>query len=135
MASFGWRYDFTNQKLEPPDEIPHWLLPLVSRVEQFGGLQEGEVGHVLCTEYDVNVGIGWHRDKLHFDKVFGLSLGSACKFRFRRRSGAGWERYTLDAQPRSLYMMSDESRQVWEHSIPPVETPRYSITFRTMTKR
>jgi alkylated DNA repair dioxygenase AlkB len=39
---------------------------------------------VLCTKYDVAVGIGWHRDKPHFDKVFGLSLGSACKFRFRR---------------------------------------------------
>ena len=44
---------------------------------------------VLCTEYDTGVGIGWHRDKPHFDRVFGLSLGSACKFRFRRRAGAG----------------------------------------------
>jgi hypothetical protein len=29
-------------------------------------------------------------------------------------------------------MMSDESRQVWEHSIAGVERRRYSITFRTM---
>jgi alkylated DNA repair dioxygenase AlkB len=32
-------------------------------------------------------------------------------------------------------MMSGESRHVWEHSIPAVEAPRYSITFRTMADR
>jgi hypothetical protein len=42
------------------------------------------------------------------------------------------ERFTLEAQPRSLYMMSGEARQVWKHSIAPVETVRYSVTFRTM---
>lgn len=73
---------------------------------------------VLCTEYDQGVGIGWHRDKLHFDLIFGLSLASACKFRFRRKASGKWERFTLEAQPRSLYMMSGEARQVWKHSIP-----------------
>jgi hypothetical protein len=28
--------------------------------------------------------------------------------------------------------MDGESRSSWEHSIPPVEQQRYSITFRTM---
>jgi putative chromate ion transporter len=91
-----------------------------------------QVRQVLCTEYGVGVGIGWHRDKPHFDRIFGLSLGSACKFRFRRTAGKAWDRFTLDAEPRSLYMMSGASRHVWEHSIPAVEAPRYSITFRTM---
>ena len=88
----------------------------------------------LCTEYDVGVGIGigWLRDKPHFDKIFGLSLGASCKFRFRRTAGDKWQRFTLTAEPRSLYMMSGDSRQVWEHSIPAVEQRRYSITFRTM---
>ena len=35
---------------------------------------------------------------------------------------------------RSLYMMSGDARRIWEHSIPAVESPRYSITFRTMSK-
>ena len=90
---------------------------------------------ILCTEYDEGVGIGWHRDKPHFDKVFGLSLASACKFRFRRKNGANWQRFTLDAAPRSLYSMSGDSRHVWEHSIPMVERQRYSITFRTMAAK
>jgi alkylated DNA repair dioxygenase AlkB len=40
----------------------------------------------------------------------------------------------LNTEPRSLYVMTGASRHVWEHSIPPVETPRYSITFRTMAQ-
>src|SRR4029079_12490834 len=77
-------------------------------------------------------GIGWHRDKPHFDQVFGLSLASACKFRFRRKTGRIWQRFTLQAEPRSLYMMAGESRSIWEHSIPSVDATRYSVTFRTM---
>jgi hypothetical protein len=44
---------------------------------------------------------------------------------FRRKAG-GWERFTLEAQPRSLYMMGGDSRHVWEHSIPAVDALRYS---------
>lgn len=95
-------------------------------------LAPGSIAQVLCTEYYTGTGIGWHRDKCHYDQVFGLSLASACKFRFRRKSGTRWERHTLDAQPRSLYVMTGAARHAWEHSIPPVETPRYSITFRTI---
>jgi alkylated DNA repair dioxygenase AlkB len=46
--------------------------------------------------------------------------------------GFKWERHTREAAPRSLYMMDGEARSQWEHSIPPVEARRHSITFRTM---
>lgn len=131
VASFGFRYDYTLQRLQPAAPIPGWLLPLIESVEAYGG-SSTRIAQVLCTEYDVGVGIGWHRDKPHFDRIFGLSLGSPCKFRFRRAVGEKWQRYTLEAAPRSLYLMSGESRRIWEHSIPAVEAPRYSITFRTM---
>lgn len=131
VVSFGFRYDYTSRRLEEAEPIPAWLGDLIERVQDFGGATT-RVRQVLCTEYDTGVGIGWHRDKPDFDRIFGLSLGSACKFRFRRASGRKWERFTLDAAPRSIYMMSGAARQDWQHSIPPVETPRYSITFRTM---
>ena len=131
VASFGFRYDYGLRRLQDADPIPHWLQPIIEQVEAFGG-PSTHIAQVLCTEYDTGVGIGWHRDKPHFDKILGLSLGSSCKFRFRRRSDDKWERHTLEALPRSLYMMDGEARSQWEHSIPPVEARRYSITFRTM---
>lgn len=132
VVSFGSRYDYTAQRLAGADPLPDWTTPFAARIERFAVLAPGSIAQVLCTEYDTGTGIGWHRDKCHYDQVFGLSLASACKFRFRRKSGTRWERYTLDAQPRSLYVMTGAARHVWEHSIPPVEPPRYSITFRTM---
>ncbi|WP_342737805.1 alpha-ketoglutarate-dependent dioxygenase AlkB [Bradyrhizobium sp. B117] len=134
VASFGYRYDYTLQRLTESEPIPVWVLPIARRVEAWAGLTDGSVRQVLCTEYKAGVGIGWHRDKPHFDKVLGLSLGSPCKFRFRRRIGDKWQRHTLEALPRSLYMMDGEARSQWEHSIPPVEARRYSITFRTMKR-
>jgi len=132
VKSFGFRHDYTLQKLTESDPIPDWLNRVARSVEAFGNLREGSVRQVLCTQYDAGVGIGWHRDKAHFGKVFGLSLRSACKFRLRRRRGDRWERCTLRAEPRSLYVMEGEARHDWEHSIPAVEARRYSITFRTM---
>jgi alkylated DNA repair dioxygenase AlkB len=134
VASFGFRYDYTMRRLEEADPIPEWLGPIIEKVEGFGG-PGTKIGQVLCTEYKVGVGIGWHRDKPHFDRVFGLSLGSACRFRYRRPAYTKWERFTLEARPRSLYMMSGPSREVWEHSIAAVEAQRYSITFRTMAAK
>lgn len=132
VASFGWRYDYDQRKLEKAQDIPGWLAPLIARIEAFSGRESAPIRQVLCTEYDEGVGIGWHRDKPHFDEVFGLSLASACRLRFRRRAGTSWERFTLAAVPRSLYVMAGEARNSWEHSIPAVEAQRYSITFRTM---
>jgi len=134
VASFGFRYDYTLHRLQEADPIPPWIAPLIERIEGFGG-PGTKIAQVLCTEYDTGVGIGWHRDKAHFDRIFGLSLGSPCKFRFRRAAGDKWERFALDAAPRSIYMMADAARRDWEHSIPAVEAPRHSITFRTMVDR
>jgi alkylated DNA repair dioxygenase AlkB len=135
VAWFGWRYEYSQRQLEQADELPDWLAPFAARVEQFAALPASAVRQVLCTEYETGVGIGWHRDKPQFGEIFGLSLASPCRFRFRRKNGSSWERFTLKAEPRSLYMMAGESRHVWEHSIPPVEATRYSITFRTMAAK
>jgi alkylated DNA repair dioxygenase AlkB len=87
---------------------------------------------VLVTEYGPGAAIGWHRDKGVFDEVVGISLVSPCNFRFRRKSGSAWERYSLTVEPRSMYLLSGAARTEWEHSIPGVDALRYSITFRSL---
>lgn len=131
VASFGWRYDYSERRLISADPIPDWLTPLIEQVEAFGGPQT-RIDQVLCTEYEAGVGIGWHRDKPHFGRIFGVSLGSSCRLRFRRQADDGWERRTLHVAPRSIYAMSGPSRLEWEHSIPAVDALRYSITLRTL---
>jgi alkylated DNA repair dioxygenase AlkB len=131
VASFGWRYDYSQRRLLPAEPIPDWLTALLRQVEAFGG-SDTHIDQILCTEYEAGVGIGWHRDKPHFGRIFGVSLGSSCRLRFRRSVGDGWDRRALDVAPRSIYALSGPSRLEWEHSIPAVDALRYSLTFRTL---
>lgn len=132
VLSFGWHYDFGSSSLDRADDIPEFLRPIRERAAAFAGLTAEAFPHVLVTEYTPGTPIGWHRDKAVFDDVVGVSLGSACRFRFRRKAGTAWERYTLELQPRSFYLLRGPARTNWEHSIPAVESLRYSITFRSV---
>ena len=132
VVSYGWRYDFNERALRPAEDIPSFLLPLRDAAAAFAGLAPDGLAQALVTEYDSGASIGWHRDKNTFGDVVGVSLVSACRFRFRRKSGSTWERKSLTAEPRSVYLLRGPSRTEWEHSIPAVDALRYSITFRTL---
>src|SRR5205814_9520969 len=86
----------------------------------------------LVTEYAPGAAIGWHKDRPVFGEVMGLSLASACTFRLRKAVGKKWARVSVQANPRSAYFFEGPARWEWEHSIPPVETLRYSVTFRNL---
>ena len=132
VISYGWHYDFGERKLQQAEEIPAFLLPVRDRAAAFADLAPGDLSHALVTEYGPGAAIGWHRDKSVFGDVIGLSLLSSCAFRLRRKAGAKWERYSLTAEPRSAYLLRGPSRTEWEHSIPAVDSLRYSLTFRTL---
>jgi alkylated DNA repair dioxygenase AlkB len=130
VLSFGWQYDFNRMELQRTEDMPEFLLPLRERAARFASLHASDLQHVLLTEYAAGAGIGWHRDKSMFAEVVGISLGSPCVFRFRRKAGSKWERASVIAAPRSAYLLQGPSRTEWEHSIPAVDRLRYSITFR-----
>ena len=130
--SFGWHYDFGSERLQPTDEIPAFLRRLRERAAAFAGMAPQDLPHALVTEYSPGTTIGWHRDKGVFRDVVGISLLSPCTFRLRRKTAAGWERYSLTVEPRSAYLLRGTSRTEWEHSIPAVDALRYSITFRSL---
>jgi alkylated DNA repair dioxygenase AlkB len=132
VVSYGWRYDFNERVIQRAEDIPAFLLPLREAAAEFAGLAPEQLVQVLLTEYDAGASIGWHRDKKNFGDVIGISLLSACRFRFRRKAGSRWERASLIAEPRSAYLLRGPSRTEWEHSIPAVDALRYSITFRTL---
>ena len=133
VVSFGWHYDFSARRLDRAEDIPEFLRDLREPVGEFAGLRPEALQHVLVTEYGPGAAIGWHRDKAVFGEVVGLSLLAPCVFRLRRATGDGkWERTNLVAEPRSVYLLSGPARTEWEHSIPPVETLRYSVTFRNV---
>jgi DNA oxidative demethylase len=131
--TFGWRYDFADSSFEPAEPIPGWLEPLRIKAAAFGGVPPDAFVHALLVRYDPGTRIGWHRDRPVFDRVVGVSLGTAAVLRFRKRGHGGFDRISLEVEPRSAYLLTGPARHEWEHSIAPGETLRFSITFRTLS--
>ena len=132
VAYFGTRYDSAAGGLGEGPPIPDFLLMLREKAAPLAGRTPDAFVHALVNQYPAGAPIGWHRDKPAFGEVVGVSLLSPSVLRFRRADGDGWVRRSLTLEPRSGYCLSGEARTLWEHSIPPVEALRYSVTFRTL---
>src|SRR5687768_477791 len=112
--SFGWSYRFDGSGLAPAEPIPDWLLPVRRKAAAFAGLEPEALEHILLIRYDEGAGLGWHRDRPVFGDVIGISLLSPAPLRFRRRVNINavekWERFTLKAEPRSVYLLRGPAR-------------------------
>lgn len=130
--SFGWSYDFERGTFSKADPIPEWLGDVKARAARLAGLEAEDLVQTLLIRYDPGAGIGWHRDRPVFEHVVGISLGNPATLRFRRRREVGFDRASSEVAPRSIYHLSGEARHIWEHSIAPMDVPRWSITFRSL---
>jgi len=136
IVSYGGRYDFSAQRLQPGEPMPPFLHPLRAEAAAWAGRSADDFTHALIAEYPQGSRLGWHRDVPQFDLVVGVSLVSACRMRFRRYPPGFREKsVALDLEPRSIYRLEGEARWEWQHSVPPVPLLRYSITFRTLRKQ
>jgi alkylated DNA repair dioxygenase AlkB len=137
VAFYGQAYDATR----PSEPMPAFLEPLRRRAARWAGVGDEALVMALINEYRPGAPIGWHRDAPQYDIVIGVSLGSRCRMRLRpyvapaaQPPGAGRRTATheLVLEPRSIYLISGPARSAFEHSIPAVDTLRYSITFRSL---
>jgi alkylated DNA repair dioxygenase AlkB len=134
VASFGLRYDYARRKVEAADGFPSFVAELRDRVAKFSGWHVEDFQQGGVNEYHPGAGIGWHKDKPQFGVIVGVSLLSSATMRFRLPTDTGWIRRSQPVKPRSIYILEGDSRTRWEHSIPPVDSLRYSLTFRTLAR-
>jgi|SRR6185312_16553064 len=143
VVEYGFEYDFSTRKAETTRPISSFLLPIRVRAAQIAELLPESLVEAIVTEYPPGAPIGWHRDAPQFGTVVGISLGSACRMRFRPYASAkkaalkdtprsSSRPVSVELLPRSIYVISGPARWRFQHSIPPVEQLRYSITFRTL---
>jgi alkylated DNA repair dioxygenase AlkB len=137
-ASFGWQYEFGTSEITKAPEMPAFVLPLRRRAGKLFNIDANRLAQASILEYSTGSPIGWHRDIPQFGVVIGISLGAACRMRFRRysrsrsKNGTRDEILSLELKPRSIYLMSGAAREIWQHSIPPVKELRYAIMMRTL---
>jgi hypothetical protein len=136
VAFFGQSYDRA-----AAGPLPVFLLAVRAKIAEWAGVDSEAFAMALINEYRPSTPIGWHRDAPQYDIVAGISLLSACRMRFRPYRSPGSAAPTSPRRSatheivlarRSAYLMAQDARTVYEHHIPPVAEPRYSITFRTL---
>ena len=129
---FGVGYDYQSREPGPAEPIPSWLGPAREAAAGLAGVEPEELAEALINRYPPGAPIGWHRDAPAFGIVVGISLLAPARLRFQRGKREARRTWEVRLEPRSGYVLADEARRSWEHSIPATRELRYSITFRTL---
>jgi alkylated DNA repair dioxygenase AlkB len=135
VASFGYDYSFDKRSIARGKEIPVVFNWLIEKVSIHTGIKAEKFAELLITEYPEGAVINWHRDAPPFDVIVGISLAADCSFRLKPHDKEKQTRgsiISIPVQRRSLYVLRDEVRTLWQHSTLPVKAVRYSITLRTL---
>jgi alkylated DNA repair dioxygenase AlkB len=128
-AQFGYAYVSTGRTLDPAAPLPEFLTDLAA-----GALSHCPAGtsfnQCIITHYPANAGIGWHVDAPRFGEVvIAVSLGAPARLQFRA-NGSEEVCCEVTAAPGSLYVMKGPARWRYQHQVLPVDSVRYSLTFR-----
>jgi hypothetical protein len=131
IFTFGRSYLFAGQKPRADARIPEYFGPLLEIASRVSGPPAEAFQQIMVSEYPPGAGIGWHRDRPPYEDIVAISFVAPCVLRLRRRNGEIWERRSTLVEPRSAYLLHGPVRNVWSHSVTPMETLRYSVTLRT----
>ncbi len=131
IFTFGHKYMFAGQRSRADASIPDYLRPLTESAAAISGKPAAAFEQLMVTEYAIGAGIGWHVDRPSYEEIVSVSFGAPCTLRLRRMVGGTWERRSTQIEPRSVYLLSGVARTSWQHSIPPLDALRYSVTLRT----
>lgn len=134
---FGWGFDYKNENLIPGPPLPRFLERFSYRIEKWLDLPRGQVVEALINEYSPGTPLGWHRDNEKFEHIIGVSLSGWARMRFRPITPRSCQKdpkdvLSLELEPRSAYIMQNDVRWAWQHSVAATRALRYSITFRTL---
>jgi alkylated DNA repair dioxygenase AlkB len=129
IASFGGQYDFSGMCWRKHPSCRHRCIRCAPRSRAGYRLLRSNSPHVLVAQYRPGTPLGWHRDVAQFELVVGVSLAGRARMRFRpyplhanKREGV----FALELEPRSAYILRDDARWRWQHSVAPTKTMRYS---------
>lgn len=132
-------YGFRNELEAPYNLIPFPITipPVIYRLSEevvSRGLLTHQPDQVIINEYLPGGGIKPHKDRAYYEnQICGVNLGSGCVMRFIK--GANLEVVDIEVPRRSLYIMQDDARKKWNHSIPPRKKDKIDGQFQHRQRR
>lgn len=137
VQHYGWRYDYKARNVTSDlriGELPDWLQSYAACLQQAGLFAETP-DQVIINEYQPGQGISAHIDCVpcFAGTIASLSLGSPCVMNFTH-SKMG-EKSSLMLEPRSLLVLRDDARYVWQHAIAGRKTDKWNGQSIQRTRR
>ncbi len=146
VQHFGYKYDYKARRIDKTfyiGEIPDWMIFLCNRLQD-RKIINFNPDQAIINEYVDDQGIAAHIDcePCFGDTIISISLGGHCVINFQRGiTNEEQSKIPLLIPPRTLLIMTDESRFNWYHGIPPRKSDKFngavykrhrrvSITFR-----
>ena len=111
-------------------EVPTLLQQIGQRLVEVG-VQDSPPSVYVLNKYPVGYKISRHVDHKDNGPVIPVcGIASACEMILtHRRTG---KKYSIDFQPRSLVVLTKESRYDYFHEILPVKALRWALVFRNI---
>ncbi len=128
VQHYGYRYDYKARTVTPESylgPLPEWLLLHCDRLCA-DGLFPQTPDQVIINEYEPGQGISSHIDCVpcFTDTIVSLSLGATCVMDFMHSNTAEKQSHLLE--PRSLLVLTDDARYIWQHGIAQRRTDKWN---------
>lgn len=133
VGQFGGNVYTYNRAARTRAALTPQLESIRAEIATIVGFNPESLPAITIQYYPTGAGIGWHVDDHRYGLVVGLSLGGSCKMQFRAVKDAD-AILIRDLPARSVYVLDGSARWNFQHRIPPVKNPRYSVTFRTFSE-
>jgi alkylated DNA repair dioxygenase AlkB len=122
VQHYGYKYDYRARKIDQSyfiGEIPTWMRFLCDRLEQ-NKIIDFVPDQAIINEYIDDQGIAAHIDcePCFGDTIISISLAGHCVMNFQReQTCTEQDKLPLLVLPRTLIVMTGESRYKWYHGI------------------
>ena len=122
VQHYGYKYNYRSRSIGKSDylgKLPEWSSELEKKIFDLDCVKKFQPIHpnqLIVNEYNPGQGIAWHTDAKSFaDPIVTLSTGGSCIFEMRDEDHNTTE---LLLKPKTLVVMTGDSRWTWQHRIP-----------------
>lgn len=144
VQHYGYKYDYKKRSIDYSlylGDLPEWAKPITLKIVA-EGYMKNLPDQLIVNEYKPGQGIADHIDcePCFDDTIISLSLCSSCIMEFKNKTNRN-QKHEILLQPKSLVIITGESRYNWTHGIPAREKDKWqdktvyrktrlSLTFR-----
>jgi len=131
IQHFGYKYNYRSRNVGKDDylgSLPKWSESVETKIMEIPivkQLQSNRPNQLIVNEYKPGQGIAWHTDAKSFDEpIITLSTGGSCIFEMKDPETSSI--IELFLKPKTLIVMTNDSRWTWQHRIPQRGVDRYN---------